>query len=53
MKLYMTYEPMKLGDRLDIMVATRKIGTITMIHAENRDMVELYGCSGIESFESC
>jgi dihydropyrimidinase len=42
-KLYMTYDPMKLGDRaiLDIMVATRKLGMTTMIHAENHDMIAL------------
>lgn len=43
-KLYMTYDPMKLRDReiLDIMVATRRLGMTTMIHAENHDMIELY-----------
>jgi dihydropyrimidinase len=42
-KLYMTYDPMKLRDReiLDIMVATRRLGMTTMIHAENHDMIEL------------
>ena len=42
-KLYMTYDPMKLRDReiLDIMIATRKLGMTTMIHAENHDMIEL------------
>jgi dihydropyrimidinase len=42
-KLYMTYDPMKLVDRqiLDIMVATRKLGMTTMIHAENHDMISL------------
>ncbi|EXJ83329.1 dihydropyrimidinase [Capronia coronata CBS 617.96] len=42
-KLYMTYHPMKLGDReiLDIMVATRRLGITTMVHAENHDMIEL------------
>lgn len=43
-KLYMTYDPMKLADHeiLDIMVATRKLGITTMIHAENHDMIALY-----------
>jgi dihydropyrimidinase len=42
-KLYMTYDPMKLRDReiLNIMIATRKLGMTTMIHAENHDMIEL------------
>ena len=42
-KLYMTYEAMKLGDRevLDVMVATRRLGMTTMIHAENHDMIDL------------
>jgi len=42
-KLYMTYDPMKLRDReiLDIMVATRALGMTTMVHAENHDMIEL------------
>lgn len=42
-KLYMTYEVMKLRDReiLDIMMAARKLGITTMIHAENHDMIDL------------
>lgn len=42
-KLYMTYPGKKLGDgqMLDIMVATRKLGMTTMIHAENSDMIDL------------
>lgn len=42
-KLYMTYEPLKLGDRaiLDIMMAARQLGITTMIHAENSDMIAL------------
>ena len=42
-KLYMTYEPMKLEDRaiLDIMMAARLLGITTMIHAENSDMIAL------------
>lgn len=40
-KLYMTYEPMKLGDReiLDVMESTRRLGMTTMVHAENADMI--------------
>ena len=43
-KLYMTYDRMKLRDReiLDIMIASRKLGMTTMIHAENHDMIDLY-----------
>ncbi|KAJ5093179.1 hypothetical protein N7456_009040 [Penicillium angulare] len=42
-KLYMTYEPMKLNDRaiLDIMMAARQLGITTMIHAENSDIIAL------------
>lgn len=42
-KLYMTYDPIKLRDRqiLDIMLATRALGMTTMIHAENSDMIDL------------
>lgn len=42
-KIYMTYDPLRLGDReiLNIMVATRKLGMTTMIHAENHDMISL------------
>jgi dihydropyrimidinase len=42
-KLYMTCDPMKLVDRqiLDIIVATRKLGMTTMVHAENHDMISL------------
>ena len=40
-KLYMTYDPMMLRDReiLNIMMAARKLGMTTMIHAENHDMI--------------
>ena len=40
----MTYDPLKLGDReiLDVMVATRRLGMTTMVHAENHDMIALY-----------
>ena len=42
-KLYMTYEPFQLGDRaiLDIMMAARRLGITTMVHAENSDMIAL------------
>ncbi|KAK8091595.1 hypothetical protein PG997_001956 [Apiospora hydei] len=41
-KLYMTYEPMKLGDGdlFNIMMKARSLGITTMIHAENSDMIE-------------
>ncbi|KAH9903525.1 hypothetical protein F4778DRAFT_780912 [Xylariomycetidae sp. FL2044] len=41
-KLYMTYEPMKLGDGdlFNIMMKARSLGITTMIHAENNDMIE-------------
>lgn len=41
-KLYMTYEPLKLGDRqmLDVMEATRRLGMTTMVHAENGEMID-------------
>ncbi|SMQ54986.1 unnamed protein product [Zymoseptoria tritici ST99CH_3D7] len=40
-KLYITYEPMKLrdGEILDVMMATRSLGMTTMVHAENSDMI--------------
>ncbi|TQN68779.1 Dihydropyrimidinase [Colletotrichum shisoi] len=40
-KLYMTYEPMRLrdGEILDVMMATRSLGMTTMVHAENADMI--------------
>lgn len=42
-KLYMTYEPMKLVDAqlLDVMMAARKLGFTTMVHAENSDIIAL------------
>ncbi len=42
-KLYMTYEPLKLGDKemLDVMMATNSLGMTTMVHAENSDIIEL------------
>ncbi|KAI0015347.1 hypothetical protein F4780DRAFT_787076 [Xylariomycetidae sp. FL0641] len=41
-KIYMTYEPMKLGDGdlFNIMMKARSLGITTMIHAENNDMIE-------------
>ncbi|KAL4966995.1 hydantoinase/dihydropyrimidinase family protein [Aspergillus stella-maris] len=41
-KLYMTYQPMRLRDSelLDVMSATRALGMTTMIHAENADMID-------------
>jgi dihydropyrimidinase len=42
-KLYMTYEPMKLGDSqlLDVLMSARTLGFTTMIHAENSDIISL------------
>ncbi|RFU24412.1 hypothetical protein B7463_g11927, partial [Scytalidium lignicola] len=42
-KLYMTYDRLKLADRqiLDVMLATRALGMTTMMHAENADMISL------------
>ncbi|TVY71414.1 Dihydropyrimidinase [Lachnellula suecica] len=42
-KLYMTYDAMKLVDRqiLEVMIATRALGMTTMMHAENTDMIAL------------
>ncbi len=44
-KLYMTYPAMKLGDghMLEIMMQARELGVTTMIHAENSDMIDMYG----------
>ncbi|KAL4812439.1 hypothetical protein BDW67DRAFT_178760 [Aspergillus spinulosporus] len=41
-KLYMTYQPMRLRDSelLDVMSTTRSLGMTTMIHAENADMID-------------
>ncbi|WWD19802.1 hypothetical protein CI109_104266 [Kwoniella shandongensis] len=41
-KVFMTYESQRLKDRelLDVMVAARKNGITTMVHAENGDMIE-------------
>ena len=42
-KLYMTYDPLKLndGELLDVMMTTRSLGMTTMVHAENHDMVSM------------
>lgn len=42
-KLYMTYDPLKLndGELLDVMMTTRSLGMTTMVHAENHDMVAM------------
>jgi dihydropyrimidinase len=42
-KLYMTYDPLKLNDAelLDIMMATKSLGMTTMVHAENHDMIDM------------
>jgi dihydropyrimidinase len=42
-KLYMTYEPLKLNDFeiLQVMRSTRRLGMTTMVHAENSDMIAL------------
>ncbi|KAK3686443.1 hypothetical protein LTR37_019831 [Vermiconidia calcicola] len=42
-KLYMTYEAMRVDDRqvLDILFACRSLGMTTMIHAESHDMINL------------
>ncbi|KAL1955612.1 hypothetical protein VTO42DRAFT_8415 [Malbranchea cinnamomea] len=41
-KFFMTYEPMKLPDKLilDLMLATRQLGMTTMVHAENGDVID-------------
>lgn len=40
--MFMTYEPIRLGDRalLDVMFAARKNKLTTLVHAENGDMIE-------------
>jgi len=42
-KLYMTYEPLKLGDAaiLDVLMSARSLGFTTMVHAENSDIISL------------
>ena len=41
-KVFMTYDLMNIGDRgmLDILTVAREHGAITMVHAENNDMVK-------------
>ena len=40
-KIYMTYDDLKLSDRqiLDVLAATRALGMMTMVHAENSDCI--------------
>jgi dihydropyrimidinase len=42
-KLYMTYEPLKLGDSqlLEVMMVARTLGFTVMVHAENSDIISL------------
>ena len=42
-KLYMTYEPLKLGDSqlLEVMMVARALGFTTMVHAESSDIISL------------
>lgn len=42
-KLYMTYEPMKLDDKglLEVLMSARALGFTTMVHAENHEMISL------------
>ncbi|KAI5359646.1 Putative metal-dependent hydrolase, composite domain superfamily, hydantoinase/dihydropyrimidinase [Septoria linicola] len=42
-KLYMTYEAMKVNDReiLEILFACKSLGMTTMIHAESHDMISM------------
>lgn len=42
-KLYMTYEPLKLGDSqlLNVLMSARALGFTTMVHAENSDIISL------------
>ncbi|CAG8394431.1 unnamed protein product [Penicillium salamii] len=41
-KLYMTYQPLKLGDGdlFNVMLRARQLGITTMIHCENNDIIE-------------
>ena len=40
-KVYMTYDRLRLGDEqmLDVLAAARRLGALTMIHAENHGMI--------------
>ncbi|KAE9372155.1 D-hydantoinase [Stipitochalara longipes BDJ] len=42
-KLYMTYEPLKLSDAqlLNVLMSARTLGFTTMVHAENSDIISL------------
>jgi len=42
-KLYMTYEPLKLADSqlLEVLMSARALGFTTMVHAENSDIISL------------
>lgn len=42
-KLYMTYQPLKLGDAdlLSVMMSARSLGFTIMVHAENSDIIDL------------
>jgi dihydropyrimidinase len=41
LKVYMTYERLRLGDEqlLDVLTAARRLGALTMVHAENHGMI--------------
>ncbi len=41
LKVYMTYDRLRLGDEqlLDVLAAARRLGALTMIHAENHGMI--------------
>ncbi len=41
LKVYMTYDRLRVGDEqlLDILAAARRLGALTMIHAENHGMI--------------
>jgi dihydropyrimidinase len=41
LKIYMTYDALKLSDRqiLDVLAAARRTGALVMVHAENSDVV--------------
>jgi dihydropyrimidinase len=45
LKVYMTYELMKLDDYslLEVLTAARSLGALTMIHAENHDVIRWMG----------
>ncbi|KAI9727044.1 MAG: hypothetical protein M1834_008512, partial [Cirrosporium novae-zelandiae] len=51
LKLYMTYDPLKLTDKelITVLMAARKCGMTTMIHAENHDMIA-HITNALESF---